>query len=92
MSHHAECKARSYAKLNEAQQQAKEKSMYDFAQRRVKTIQWVREQFNGREPHPWQLDVGEAIALGLDALVISLTGSGKSLPFVILLACNRIKK
>ena len=36
-------------------------------------------------PYDWQIDVAEAVALGLDATVIAGTGSGKTLPWALLL-------
>ena len=34
-------------------------------------------------PYDWQIDVAEALTLGLDATVIAGTGSGKTLPWAI---------
>ena len=44
-------------------------------------------------PYDWQIDVAEAVALGLDATVIAGTGSGKTLPWALplLLEENREK-
>ena len=46
------------------------------------------------KPYDWQLDVAEALALGLDATVIAGTGSGKTLPWALPLLleenCNKI--
>ncbi|TDL17181.1 P-loop containing nucleoside triphosphate hydrolase protein [Rickenella mellea] len=33
-------------------------------------------------PYDWQLDVSEALCLGLDTLLLAATGEGKSLPFI----------
>ena len=46
----------------------------------------MEAHFGGRKPHEWQLDTTESIRLGLDIILISLTGLGKSLPFIIPLA------
>ena len=43
----------------------------------------VKAVFNQNTPHDFQLDVAEAIILGLDATVIAGTGSGKTLPWVM---------
>jgi len=42
-------------------------------------------------PYDWQLDLAEALTLGLDATVIAGTGSGKTLPWALplLLEHNR---
>ena len=37
----------------------------------------------GKTPHDWQLDIAEALLLGLDCLVLSRTGSGKTFPFAL---------
>ena len=58
---------------------------YNHTEAQVQMIEWVEQQF-GKWPHEWQLDVAEVIYLGLDTILISPTGSGKSLPFVIPLA------
>jgi len=44
-------------------------------------------------PYDWQIDLAEALALGLDATVIAGTGSGKTLPWAmpLLLDENRDK-
>ena len=34
-------------------------------------------------PYGWQLDVTEALLLGLDSVVIAGTGSGKTIPFML---------
>ena len=45
------------------------------------------------KPYNWQIDVAEALALGLDATVVAGTGSGKTLPCAmpLLLEGNRDK-
>lgn len=35
------------------------------------------------KPYDWQIDVAEALVLGLDATVIAGTGSGKKLPWAM---------
>ena len=39
----------------------------------------------GHPPHEFQVDIGEALHLGLDAVLIAGTGAGKTLTFVMLL-------
>ena len=34
-------------------------------------------------PYDWQLDVAEALLVGLDSIVIAGTGSGKTIPFML---------
>ncbi|KAJ7621615.1 P-loop containing nucleoside triphosphate hydrolase protein [Mycena polygramma] len=45
----------------------------------------------GREPYPWQLDVGEAFVLKLDGVIIAGTGAGKTIPFMLPLLINPTK-
>jgi bloom syndrome protein len=42
-------------------------------------------------PYTWQLDVSEALILGLDAVVIAGTGVGKTIPFMMPLLLHRDK-
>ena len=52
-----------------------------------------KKTFRGLEPYyDWQLDVTEAIFLGLDCVVIAGTGSGKTMPFAMPLLVDRTKK
>jgi ATP-dependent helicase YprA (DUF1998 family) len=37
--------------------------------------------FGGNKPYDWQVDVTEALLLGLDCIVIAGTGAGKTMPF-----------
>jgi superfamily II DNA helicase RecQ len=52
----------------------------------------LRSIFRERFGHEWQLDVAEAILLGLDSVVIAGTGAGKTMPFMmpLLLDKNRV--
>jgi ATP-dependent helicase YprA (DUF1998 family) len=51
----------------------------------------VKAAFNGNEPRKFQLDVAEAMTLGLDSTVIAGTGSGKTLPWAIPLLMDENK-
>lgn len=43
--------------------------------------------------HSWQLNIGEAVSLGLDSVLVARTGAGKTLPFIMpLLAHNNPNK
>jgi len=50
-----------------------------------------RDRF-GKDPYERQLDVTEAILLGLDSVVIVGTGAGKTMPFMIPLLLDDKKK
>ena len=47
---------------------------------------------SGRYFYDWQLDVAEAIILGLYSIVIAGTGSGKTMPFMMPLLMDPTKK
>lgn len=54
------------------------KKMRDVVTKRFKEI------FPGKTPYEWQLDVTEALVLGLDSIVIAGTGAGKTMPLLCL--------
>ncbi|KAJ7765434.1 hypothetical protein DFH07DRAFT_680736, partial [Mycena maculata] len=45
----------------------------------------------GKDTYEWQINVVEALILGLDAVVIAGTGAGKTVPFMlpVLLHCDK---
>jgi hypothetical protein len=45
--------------------------------------------FSGKDPYDWQVDVCEALLLGVDCIVIAGTGAGKMMPFAILLLMDK---
>ena len=55
---------------------------YDFWQTRSAITQLFKAH-SGKTPYDWQLDVTEALLLGLDSIVIAGTGSGKTIPFML---------
>lgn len=61
----------------------------------VKTRRDMRNRLfaatGGKEPYQWQLDVAEALLLGVDAIVIAPTGAGKSIHFAIPLLLDGTK-
>ncbi|KAF6740968.1 P-loop containing nucleoside triphosphate hydrolase protein [Ephemerocybe angulata] len=46
----------------------------------------------GKEPYEWQMDVTEALVLGLDCLCIAGTGAGKTMPFMMPLLLDESKR
>lgn len=46
----------------------------------------------GYEPYGWQLEVGEALHLGLDCLVLAGTGTGKITTFIMNLLATKKKE
>ena len=84
-----ECAARI---LETAREDAKKKSKYDSKTTRDKIYQEFRARFNNHEPYDWQLNVAEALVLGLDCSVIAGTGAGKTMPFVMPLFADPTKQ
>jgi ATP-dependent helicase YprA (DUF1998 family) len=52
----------------------------------------VKLTFNQNTPRDFQLDVAEALVLGLDAMLVAGTGSGKSLPWAMPLLLDEYKE
>ena len=65
---------------------------YDSGAIRERIRSVARDAFEGREPYDWQVDVCEAILLGLDCIIIAGTGAGKTLPFVMPLLMDETKQ
>jgi reverse gyrase len=79
--------------LEQARRKASEDSRYDSKVVREHIINEFKQIFEGRAPYDWQVDITDAILLGLDTTVIAGTGSGKTIPFILpLLAEERKKK
>jgi ATP-dependent helicase YprA (DUF1998 family) len=78
----------SFKLLSEARTK---KAGYDSQATRRKLCDSVTALCPTIKPYGWQIDVSEALALGLDATVIAGTGSGKTLPWAmpLLLEENR---
>ncbi|TBU29390.1 P-loop containing nucleoside triphosphate hydrolase protein [Dichomitus squalens] len=80
---HEEEHARSYAILQAAREAAKASHGYDSDATRQSLEETFRQRMGGKLPHQWQVDVTEALLVGLDCTVIAGTGSGKTMPFVM---------
>ena len=50
---------------------------------RTKLTDRFRELLDGTTPYDWQVDIAEALLLGLDSVLIAGTGAGKTLPFIM---------
>jgi ATP-dependent helicase YprA (DUF1998 family) len=48
-----------------------------------------KNAFNGLAPYDWQIDICEALLLGLDCLSIAGTGSRKTMPFAMPLLVDK---
>ncbi|KAF9231489.1 P-loop containing nucleoside triphosphate hydrolase protein, partial [Melanogaster broomeanus] len=76
--------------LTHAQSEATRKHKYDSVETRAELTRLVTHSC-GKVPYPWQLDVAEAMILGVDSVVIVGTGAGKTLPFVMPLLHDKTK-
>ena len=74
---------KSTANLERARQQSAKKKKYSSSATRQKLRHELSSCTNGLEAYDWQLDVSEALLLGLDCTVIAGTGAGKTMPFVM---------
>ena len=72
----------SQNQLQEARAAAQKQKKYNSADTRQGLTALFAERF-GSAPYDWQLDVTEALLLGLDSVVITGTGSGKTIPFML---------
>ena len=83
--------AQSYRNLEKAQEAAARKSGYNSSRTRAELKSLFHNRF-GHDPYEWQLDVTEAILLGLDSVVIAGTGASKTMPFMMPLLLDKSKK
>ncbi|KAI0706129.1 P-loop containing nucleoside triphosphate hydrolase protein [Cytidiella melzeri] len=61
---------------------SKKKGKYKSANaRKLMTEECTKH--TGKTPYDWQLDVADALLLGLDSVLIASTGAGKTLPFAL---------
>ncbi|TRM56542.1 P-loop containing nucleoside triphosphate hydrolase protein [Schizophyllum amplum] len=81
-SHHEVNKVRSAANLQDARDRAFRKRGYNYEATRSDLSSAFRSTW-GYEPREWQLDITEALLLGLDSVLIAGTGAGKTMPFML---------
>jgi ATP-dependent helicase YprA (DUF1998 family) len=87
---HVKRTAESQRILQQAREKARRKTNYDSARTRRDLARRFQEQYT-KPPYEWQIDVSEALVLGLDAVVIAGTGAGKTMPFMMPLLLHREK-
>ncbi|KAF7355950.1 Bloom syndrome [Mycena venus] len=75
---------------HEAREKARRKNKYDSAKTRRDLARLFQEQ-ERKDAYEWQIDVAEALILGLDAVVIAGTGAGKTIPFMLPVLLHRDK-
>ncbi|KAI0683129.1 P-loop containing nucleoside triphosphate hydrolase protein, partial [Cytidiella melzeri] len=74
--------------LEETRKDAEANRKFDSASaRQMMTEECLRH--TGNTPYSWQLDISEAILLGLDSVLMAGTGAGKTLPFVLPLLVDK---
>ena len=69
--------ARAYKNLQRAREETALKSGYNSSKTRSDLISIFCNRFR-HDPYEWQLDVTEAVLLGLDSVVIAGAGAGHS--------------
>ncbi|KII86510.1 hypothetical protein PLICRDRAFT_114420, partial [Plicaturopsis crispa FD-325 SS-3] len=81
---------RSHDNLQAARETATQARGYASATTREALRKAFTDRF-GSAPHEWQVDVTEALLLGLDSVVIAGTGAGKTMPFMMPLLHDKTK-
>ncbi|KAK7008277.1 bloom syndrome [Favolaschia claudopus] len=79
---HAKRTADSQHILQEAREKARRRRDFNSEATRQK-LEFLFEEQTGKKPYEWQIDVSEALILGLDSVVIAGTGAGKTIPFML---------
>lgn len=74
---------RSAHNLQKARQEAFKSRGYQSGATRAKLRDEFTKRNNGMTAYDWQIDVSEALLLGLDCSVVAGTGAGKTMPFVM---------
>lgn len=80
---------RFYQTLELTRAAAATSRQYDSAKTRTDLISEFKRVFDDKAPYDWQVDVTEAIVLGLDCIVIAGTGAGKTMPFMMPLLADK---
>ncbi|KAG1724780.1 hypothetical protein EDB19DRAFT_1834032 [Suillus lakei] len=75
--------ARSLRILQEARDGTVKACKYDSVATHAIIVGEFEQQTGGKVPYPWQLDVSEALLLGLDCSVIAGTGASKTISFML---------
>ncbi|KAI0756507.1 P-loop containing nucleoside triphosphate hydrolase protein, partial [Daedaleopsis nitida] len=79
------------ALLNSARYRATQERGYNSTTTRSEILRMFSGAFHGKLPYSWQVDVTEALLLGLDTVVVAGTGAGKTMPFVMPLLLRSYK-
>ncbi|CDO73892.1 hypothetical protein BN946_scf185016.g49 [Trametes cinnabarina] len=89
---HTDRVARSAKLIKTARENAAREHGYQSRETRSRLSVAFAEASSGKQPYDWQLDVSEALLLGLDTVVTAGTGAGKSIPFVMPLLLEKSSK
>jgi|ERR1700722_9666157 len=65
---------------------------YSSENTRAEITQKFKEAFHGRDPYDWQINLCEALLLGLDCIAIAGTGAGKTMPFAMPLLVDKTQR
>ena len=76
---HSQIRLRSYKLLDEARLAASNSEAGYNCQQTCSTITKLFQARSGKTPYDWQLDVTEAILLGLDSIVIAGLAGGMAM-------------
>ena len=79
---HEAIKAQSMAHLKQACEKAAKRRKYNSQDMHTR-LESIFSEWSGFKPYEWQLDISEAILLGLDCVFITGTGSGKTISFML---------
>ncbi|KAK0475386.1 P-loop containing nucleoside triphosphate hydrolase protein [Armillaria novae-zelandiae] len=91
MNNYDYIRTRSYCCLDKARNTATTERKYNST-RTQQEIQSIFEAKFGKPAYDWQLDVAEAMLVGLDTVLIAGTGAGKTIPFMLPLLLDKQKK
>jgi hypothetical protein len=78
--------------LEAARDEATRSRQYSSERTRTELFSAFKTASNGLEPYNWQLDVTEALLLGLDCVAIAGTGSEKTMLFAMPLLVDKTNK
>lgn len=81
MSQRSQLRNPSVDILYDAREAASITDNYSSEATRLAIEKRCEEAFGGNKPYDWQVDVTEALLLGLDCVAIAGTGAGKTMPF-----------
>ncbi|KAI0634743.1 P-loop containing nucleoside triphosphate hydrolase protein [Trametes polyzona] len=82
-STHAQREAQSRLLIGTARANASEEYNYSTEKTRTSLRGCFSAACSGKQPYGWQLDVAEALILGLDVVLTAGTGAGKTMPFIM---------